>query len=625
MVEKKIAYLCIGLIFLYLSPLYAQFFIGDSTQNIGNSTIEGGFRQEFNTYLWHINTGLDKTISPRLNFSFFENFRTSMLRLATEADRWKDDQNLGIKIRYTLSTKVLLHTQATSIIFLDKQSGFNNDFQTHSGNVGFVYTPIPQIRSNFLIGPKWDSRFDLNDKGLTYGLDLKADQLSMADYENNFEFSLGEDRYNQRINSNMLAAYRVNKNFSSDASDSLFVFLNNRRRDNYVSNVGDIESQRENIKGFRNRLYYKVSQSTNFNINSLVELKNVELLQYGETSNDRRRKRNDQRISNDASLTLKKKKTQASFNVSHWIQEQRYDIDVSESDKPFSSRTAFVTPDNSSSRIIMYADLRSKIGKGDSLTLYISTSKFQYDTPDTNNFDDRDELRINTRASYLHRFSSELSLELQASVNLYHMVYIFGERSADNNWNRIFYLRPIIFYQPFKKVTFNQSFEVLSNYVDYDFDDVVVSTKSFVFRKFAMTDSLHWQVLPRTFLLVDYRLQLEENGQLSWERWSEKILVTRQKHWFHIYWKYVISEYFNLVPGYTFYSRDEWRHNNDPLGNEVVEKIGTYKSHGPILRFLYFPSQNLRLFVDATRYKVSATGQDNSYVNNIEMGLKWIF
>ena len=41
-----------------------------------------------------------------------------------------------------------------------------------------------------------------------------------------------------------------------------------------------------------------------FKLKSALEFKNVELLHYGETSDDRRRKRNDQRISNDLLVSV---------------------------------------------------------------------------------------------------------------------------------------------------------------------------------------------------------------------------------------------------------------------------------------------------------------------------------
>ena len=212
-----------------------------------------------------------------------------------------------------------------------------------------------------------------------------------------------------------------------------------------------------------------------------------------------------------------------------------------------------------------------------------------------------------------------LKVDIQASVNLFHMVYIYGERSADNNWNRIFRLRPGIHINPSDRLRFSQVFEVLANYVDYDFNDEFSLTKSFVFRKFAMDDSLRLQITDRTRLLLDYRLQLEENGQLNWEEWTERVLAARQNQWFHIRWHYSIADKFVLAPGYTFYRRDEWRHSVDQFGVERRERQGVHISHGPVLRLFYRPSRRIRLIFDGVRYAVKPAAGAEYFTNNLEL------
>lgn len=601
--------------------LFAQ--MGDETVHMPGNTFGLGYRQEFNTYQWSTNARVDQQVTNRWRVSFHENFVTSMLR-TSERDRWKDDQEAGLQLSYLFLPKLSFQTQFQSIVFLDKQSGFNNDVRNHYGTLGVVYQPLPNLYTELSAGPKWDSRYSQHDRGTNYGLTLRGSQFDLAGYENSVNFMLGEDRYDRRKNSNIVANVRTNKQFTDNTADSLDVYYTNQRRDNYVSIVGDIESQREDVKGMRNTLYYGMTPSMNMRLNTALEFKNVELLQYGENSEDRRRKRNDQRFSNELAFYLNRKKLNGRLNMLYLIQEQRYDLTVN--GRPFSERTAFVTPNNSSSRLMLTGQLSSRFTNRDSTSAYFSISKFQYDTPDTTNFDDRDELRINTRASYSHWFNSTLRFELQASVNLYHMVYIFGERSADNNWNRILLLRPSIEFKPTESFRLHQSFEVLSNYVDYDFEDPNVQTKSFVFRKFAMSDSLEWKVFRRSSFLFDYRLQLEENGQLYWEAWAQNLIADRSKQWFHFMWQFQLKGHLYLTPGYSIYKRVEWRYNNNvTLGTSEKEKSGTYLSHGPILKLHVTPREKLRLFVEATRYRVSVTDQRDYYVNNIDLGLSWLF
>ncbi|MBN2410423.1 hypothetical protein JXQ31_01950 [candidate division KSB1 bacterium] len=606
-----------------MSILYAQEPENQFVSGINGSQI--GFKQEFNTYIWNYNLNTYKIVRNRWRFGFAEKFRSSLLNLSKDNDKWKDDQNLNVNLDYFLFPTLTIQSRLASVVFLDKQSGFNNDIRTHQGNVGIEYTPFANTRIFTQIGPKWDNRFSQNDQGYNYSFEITAKDFQWEKYENSLDFMLGKDQFSQRQNHDLNLLYNVSREFVPGTTDSLQVVTSSQRRDNYTSNTGDIESLRENIKGVNNVLLYTLSKNIDMRLKNGMYFKNVEILSSFQDVEQKRRKRNDQRFSHDLLLVLKQKKVKGQMQLSYWSQKQVYDIELEKSNLPFSQRTAFVTPNNESNRLMFVSGLSANITNNDSLYSYFSISKFQYDTPDTNNFDDRDELRINSRLIAFHKFSPALNFEVQASVNFYHMVYIFGERSADNNWNRIFLLRPIIHYYPVEQFKLKQSFEVLANYVDYDFEDKSVLTKSFVFRKFSVDDSLQYGITPRTTLLFDYRLQLEENGQLSWENWTEKVLLSRRNQWLHLFVNYQPYQYFRVAPGYSYYIREEWHHNTNQTGIEKKEKTGSYTSQGPVLRLYYVPSKKVKIIFDAIRYKVNPPDQGEYFINNIQLILNWTF
>ncbi len=617
-----------GLLFLYfflcsLSIPYAQEPENNLINSMNSSQIR--FKQEFNTYIWNYNFNTFKIVKDRWHFLFAEKFSSSLLNLSHNNDKWKDDQNLNVKLGYFLLPSLTIQSQLASVVFLDKQSGFNNDIRTHQGNIGIEYTPLPNTRIFSQIGPKWDNRFGQNDQGYNYNFEISAKNFQWEKYENSLDFLLGKDQFSQRQNHDLNLQYNVSREFVPGTTDSLQVVTSNQRRDNYTSNTGDIESLMENIKGVNNVLLYKLSKNMDMRLNNGMYFKDVEILSSYQDVEQKRRKRSDQRFSHDLLLVMKRTKVKGLMQFSYWSQKQVYDIDLGKSNVPFSRRTAFVTPNNESNRFMFVSGLSANVTNNDSLYSYISISRFQYDTPDTNNFDDRDELRINSRFIAFHKLSPVLNFEVQASVNLYHMVYIFGERSADNNWNRIFLLRPIIHFYPDERFNLKQSFEVLANYVDYDFVDKSVLTKSFVFRKFSVDDSLQYSITPRTTLLFDFRLQLEENGQLSWGEWTEKVLLSRSNQWLHFFVNYQPYKYFRIAPGYSYYIRQEWHHNTNQTGIEKKEKTGSYTSQGPVLRLYYVPSKKIKIIFDAIRYKVNPPDQREYFINNIELMLNWTF
>ena len=584
-----------------------------------------GFRQDFNNYLWQYDLRLVENFGQKWHFYGIERYRSSLLKLGSTNDKWKDDQTLNLTLQYKALPNFSLITTGSYIAFIDQQSGYQSNIRTGAGSAGIAYVWQNNITGKAFFGPKWDTRYGQHDKGMYFAVDVHADDLDLEGYNNSLAMVLNQDQFRIRRNRNFNINYAVARQFHDGTSDSLRIIVGKQRRDNYLSNQGDIESFRENVKGFDNFLIYGYAPGMSLRLVSRVLFKNVKVLNMSDGVEQRSRTRNDQLVSNSLSTFLHKGPVRGYLSLLYENQQQRYDITQDKAQTPFSRRTAFVTPDNESSMLALTSRLVSHCPVVDSLEGYFSISKFRYDTPDTNNFDDRDELRINTSLAVQRTLGPFLKLKLLASVNLYHMVYIFGERSADNNWNRILRLRTKMDYHPSTKVDFKQSFEVLANYVDFDYDQPSTTVRSFVFRKFAADDSLRLHLTTRTSVDVNYRLQLDEHGRLFWEQWAEQVLVTRESHWLRFSLRYSVTPTIWFAPGYTLYRRDEWRHQTDPFGVSIQHKASKFKSRGPVMLLLYEPSRRMRVQFSAVRLAVDVSSQERYYVNNIDMQFHWYF
>lgn len=581
-----------------------------------------GFRQEFNTFVWNYSFNTQKRLSSRSMVEITERFRSSMLELSS-GEKWKDDQNFALSFRYALLKKVQILSRFNSVIYRDKQSGFNNDIQVHDGALGLLVTPQPGIRLQSYIGPKSDSRFEQQDNGWYYAFDAAADHIEWEEYDHSLRFVLGEDRFASRRNKDLNAGYKLKKRFAAGTIDSLHVYTWQRRRDNYTSVSGDIERFQENVSAIHNTLTYRVSSAVQLMWRTVISDKDVQVSSISADTLQKSRKRNDQSLNQDMSCRVDAGPVDGRLHFSYHALSQLYDVEKPAVNNPFSRRTAFITPDNKSERFYLSAKFNLRLSESDRVSAFFSSSRFQYDTPDTNNFDDRDELRLNSRLTYYHLFNKSLKLKLNIGVNLYHMVYIYGERSADNNWNRIFRLNPTVVYSAGKRFRLSQSFEVLANYVDYDYEEMDSAIRSFVFRKFAVYDSLTWRFSRQTSFSMDYRLQLEENGQMLWDKWSEKVISTRRNQWLHLFVHYTRGGVFTLSPGFTLYFRDQWRYQPDRFGNQSKTRVGTFASYGPILRIRYAPSAKLNLVIDAMRQAVDDKDKERYYFNNIDVKLNW--
>ncbi|HNR68784.1 MAG TPA: hypothetical protein PKN04_12870 [bacterium] len=588
------------------------------------SRYQTGFSQEFNSYIWTAGVAIQEPLSPRWRIDLQEMFRSSMLRLSTE-DKWKDDQSLSLQLSFFLQPRWTLFTSLQSQVFTDKQSGLQTDLQTHTGQIGLRMIPRHGLRLQAAVGPKWDQRFEQFDQGLSYQVDADVRNLEWGDYSHRADLKWGGDEFPVRRNKDLNFQYRLTKDFAAGARDSLHLVTQNRRVDNYTSALGDVESYRDRVMGFENILLYPVSTALHLSVQSKILSRDVQVISTSTGAENRERKRNDQIFDNSLRLRWNYSHLTGYCHLAYWSQSQRYDLALPQENSPFSRRTALITPDNTSNRLYLSGLAAINMSRADSLSAYFTISRFRYDTPDSNNFDDRDELRLNGRLIFSHIFSPQLRAEVQAGVNLYHMVYIFGERSADNTWNRIFRLQPRLFYERADLFVFKQSAEVLANYIDYDFEIAEGATRSFVFRQFALDDSLQIRLFQRSKLHLSYRLQLEDNGQLYWDRWSERLLLTRRSHWLRCLWSTDLSDHISLIPGFVFYLRDEWRHQNDAFGVERKTQSASFRSRGPILRLYIRLPNRLRCSFEGLRQVVDMPEKRRYAVNQIDMQLSYFF
>lgn len=95
-------------------------------------------------------------------------------------------------------------------------------------------------------------------------------------------------------------------------------------------------------------------------------------------------------------------------------------------------------------------------------------SIFNYDTPEINR-DDRDELFWQVLVSNRHQFSDQFRLNVLLAGEATHTVYLFSERSIENNWRRSLRLAPSVDWDPTPWLRTRHQFLVRANYTVDDF------------------------------------------------------------------------------------------------------------------------------------------------------------
>jgi hypothetical protein len=200
------------------------------------------------------------------------------------------------------------------------------------------------------------------------------------------------------------------------------------------------------------------------------------------------------------------------------------------------------------------------ISPKDQLEFKFTLSKYQYDTPDSSdNNDDRDELRIVTGLEYIRQFSSLLKLKLEAYINFFHQVYIFKEKSANNNWNRVFRLSSIVEYKG-KHINNTLKNEILANYTVYDFEQQFYESQSYIFRKYILEDSLTYKLFPKLKVGFRGRYEFEDKGNFYKSEYAQQILQSSESIFLDLFLRFKNIYLMDFDSGIAINNRNDWRH-----------------------------------------------------------------
>lgn len=232
-----------------------------------------------------------------------------------------------------------------------------------------------------------------------------------------------------------------------------------------------------------------------------------------------------------------------------------------------------------------------------------SASIFRYNTPSESNFDDRDEL--NYLLYFGHKYDNLHNLQLINSIDisLYHTVYVFAEKSSNNNWNRVIRFTSKSIFSPIKALRTDNSFSVLANYTVYDFEDIISTVKSYSFRQYNFKDSTNLDISKYFGVDLYAEIKLYERGELNWNEFSEKPLNYFEDRIINAHLNYFFSKKITLSGGYRFYEQRRFNYI------EGVKTFDTFvKTYGPL--------GELRMYINNNSYVEIVASYDNYNYDN---------
>ncbi len=582
-----------------------------------------GFRQDFNNYFWQTRFAYQMPANQRHQLSVAEVYRANLLETTAQTDKWKDDHQFQFDYRYRLNRWLRVTSILNSTIFTDWQTGFLNNSRTHFLGGGLLADPKSIFRINSYAGWKSDQRYHRTSNALHYQIQTNSLPFQLADYSNQLNVDLQGDEFRQRRDQDVLLQYRVSREFYQNTADSLSYQMGYRKRVYFISEQGDLESRLERDNNLTNWLNYQVSERLAWTLFTQISYRSSNVDQIIAYKSIGSRERQDTGIQWESFFIWKTRHLRTSIGWSTISQNQNFQ--TSQALKPSPSMGSIGMPDNKNMNNTLRGVIAWQAGTRDTVSAHFLISRFQYDTPDSNNFDDRDEFRTTMMLRYSHLFSPALNINVETKANLHHLVYLFAERSANNNWNRIFQLSTQLFYQPAPLFRWQQQAEILANYTSYDFEEIQTQIRSYVYRKFTLADSVLAGDSTQFHFLLFHRLELEENGRLFWQEFAEQLLLNRQNHYLVFNIQYPLVGELVLNSGFTAYIRREWRYEQDPRGETIKKKWGDFISYGPQIRLFLNRNSKRQALVSISRLRVKPPRERDYFLNQIDLNVHWFF
>jgi hypothetical protein len=502
--------------------------------------------------------------------------------------KWRDENRFNSFLFFRSSQNYYgIYLNSWSLI--DKQTALVNRYDTHAAGIRSVLQLANYITVRPYAGYQYSKNKAFVDWGYDLGIDGKFNRLNLGDYRTNFYLSTEYDLFPQRENSANQVDISINKRFSNIAEDSLKVSYLNTKQQYYSSTFGSIVDVNLETKNLHNILNYNLTPRSLFQVQTILS---------------------DRKISDN---------TPANPNVRMVFRfENHFGYRYFSSGFLFhlGLNTYLETLDNLDIRTDSEAlqtgittDFSFFFNRQDRFDLQFNFLKFQYDTPDIEqNHDDRDELRFVGSARYLHYLSPILSLEVAGYVNLFHKTYILRQQSANNNWNRIYRVESSVHYH-YGKYRNTLRTEVLANYTAYDFDRLFEKTRSFIFRRYSISDSLVVPIVTRVYGGVYVRLELEDRGNFYKDIFAQNIAESSQILYYDIFLRKEDIFNLNLEAGIAVYQRKNWRHVAVELDTRNLRRVSPYlRLTYPLGRNLQFSSQVAQNYlVDLGRQRTEYT------------------
>lgn len=588
------------------------------------------FDKYLNTSTWNAKIAYQKVVGT-FGFDMKEQFRSSIIR--TDRNLIRDEQALDVGLRHSWSEYFAGRGLVSSFIISDNKNIGIRNASSHIVLGGFEYSPMQRVSVTPYLGMRFDNQIGVKDKGLSYRLNVRADDIDVSGYTTTMRGTFQRDELSPRRLETSADTLIIEKIFFEQTRNEFRLLYNRNRRDFYVAADtalqryyavnNNIESRLEDALTFSNALDYNIGTKFLFRFEGNILTRGIERnVQYRNIPGAQtmfNTNIDELKIDGMGDVRYTSDKMSSSFRFFYQERDEKHGVE-SDDKASFlvqdSASRAEERKNNHTRRASLAGSAGIALSSSDSIVLSGSSSLLRYDTPSRLNDDDRDELFHVLSMTTFHRFNQYLSGQFTAEANLTHLVYVNRTRSADNAWNRIIRLSPRLAYTPSEDFTSVNIFEVLANYTVYDFEFPGTQTQSHVFRQFGFMDSTTVELTRRVGFDWYSYIRLYERGELRWQEFTERPLNYFEDKTLLGMVRYIIGDRLLLSCGIRYFSQTRFRY----VGSEKRQEF-FLRSIGPVTRIEWNVSKRTLFLLKGWYERLTQTGQADIGVANMTMSL----
>ncbi|MBL1214758.1 MAG: hypothetical protein HND52_15475 [Ignavibacteriae bacterium] len=563
-----------------------------------------------------------------------ERFNSTVINSTTK--NIKDEQHFSLIGEYKITPLFMIGSLTNVYLYDDDRKLDLNSASNINSSIFARVQPSKEINLVPFLGVVTNKQIGIEDKGLLYGSEAIVNNYKLSDFYLSSTIKFFNEDISPRKNIFRYANIGLQSFIDNSFQNLISAKYVEQRMDFYLdadsltlSNfniIKNIQSRTESNYSLRDKfLYISKNRLLAFDFEGIVGWRKIDrdtryVLTENISASGIDTKIEEFKLEFASSGRINSKNFNANFRISFSEKEERH-IAKSREGIPESLLQDKEDAESLKNNKTQYATLSAsgtyKLGSMDEVSLSMFHRKLIYDTPNENNFDDRDELLTTMRAGYLHKFSPLFSMYLNLEGSFNHIVYILSERSSNNNVRRVIKLNSGSSYIG-KNIRSTNVAEVSANYTVYDFEDLNPNFNSFSFRQFVFYDSTSVKLTKRmNFNFYSY-VKLSEQGDFQWFNFSGK--PARFLNEFFIEPRIVYSyDIFSIGLGFRYFSLLTYNYNE-----EVEKQLSSeYTSMGPSsnLRILIF--NRLNLFVRGWYEFINTEQNSKRELVNMNVRLTW--